>query len=111
MHYVTLFFCGMLLCNAVPHLVCGLQGKPFPTPFAKPRGIGFSSPLVNFVWGFANLVVALVLLARQPFALASAADLGSMLIGVFLIGIFCARHFGNVQANRDNGDERATRNI
>jgi hypothetical protein len=104
MHYVTLFFCGMLLCNCIPHLVCGLQGKPFPTPFAKPHGVGFSSPLVNFVWGFVNLAVALVLLARQPFALASSADLGSFLIGTFVIGVFCARHFGAVQAARDRGD-------
>jgi hypothetical protein len=104
MHYVTLFFCGMLLCNCIPHLVCGLQGKPFPTPFAKPHGVGFSSPLVNFVWGFANLAVALVLLARQPFALASNADLGSFLIGTLVIGVFCARHFGAVQAARDRGD-------
>ena len=44
MHNVTLFFCGMLLCNCVPHLVCGLQGEPFPTPFEKPHGVGFSSP-------------------------------------------------------------------
>jgi len=104
MHYVTLFFCGMLLCNAVPHLVCGLQGLPFPTPFAKPHGVGFSSPLVNFLWGFANLAVALVLLARQPFSLASAADLGAFLIGALLIGVFCARHFGAVQANRNDRD-------
>ena len=101
MHYVTLFFCGMLLCNCIPHMVCGLQGKPFPTPFAKPHGVGFSSPLVNFVWGFANFAVALVLLARQPFALSSAADLASALIGALLIGVFCARHFGAVQADRD----------
>ncbi|HEY1611561.1 MAG TPA: hypothetical protein VGG24_20035 [Paraburkholderia sp.] len=100
MHYLALFFCGMFLCNSVPHLVCGLQGKPFPTPFAKPRGIGFSSPLVNFLWGFANLVVALVLLGRHPFALTSAADAGSLLIGALLIGVFCSRHFGAVQATR-----------
>lgn len=104
MHYAILFFCGMLLCNAVPHLVCGLQGKPFPTPFAKPAGIGFSSPVVNFVWGFANLALALILLARQPFALGSGADLGSFLIGNLVIGLFCARHFGKVQASREGRD-------
>jgi len=100
MHDVALFFCGMLLCNCIPHLVQGLSGLPFPTPFAKPRGVGFSSPLVNFVWGFANLVVALGLLARQPFALASPGDLASMLIGAFAIGVFLARHFGTVQASQ-----------
>lgn len=104
MHYVTVFFYGMLFCNAVPHLVCGLQGKPFPTPFAKPRGVGFSSPPVNFVWGFANLAVALVLLARRPLTLASRADLASFLIGILVIGLYLARHFGTVQADRDRRD-------
>ena len=104
MHYVTLFFCGMLLCNSVPHLVRGLEGKPFPTPFAKPRGVGFSSPLINFLWGFVNLAVALMLLARQPFALASGADLAAVLIGALLIGTWLAHHFGAVQAGRQSRD-------
>lgn len=39
MIYVTLFFAGVFLCNAVPHLAAGLQGQPFPTPFARPRGM------------------------------------------------------------------------
>ena len=101
MHYVTLFFCGMLLCNCIPHLVCGLEGRPVPTPFAKPRGIGFSPPLVNFVWGFVNLAVALVLLARHPFTLEAAADLVSMLAGALVIGLYLAHHFGAVQAKRN----------
>lgn len=104
MHYVIVFFCGMLLCNAVPHVVCGLQGKPFPTPFAKPAGIGLSSPVVNFVWGFANFAVALILLAHQPFTIASSGDLGAFLIGNLVIGVFCARHFGRAQAARERRD-------
>ena len=57
MIYVALFFAGAFLCNAVPHLVAGLQGQPFPTPFARPRGIGNSPPVVNFLWGLFNLLV------------------------------------------------------
>ena len=52
MHYVAAFFAGAFLCNCIPHLDCGLRGAPFPTPFAKPRGIGDSSPLINVLWGF-----------------------------------------------------------
>jgi len=29
---------GAFVANAVPHLVSGQDGKPFQTPFAKPRG-------------------------------------------------------------------------
>ncbi|HTH61369.1 MAG TPA: hypothetical protein VL689_14550 [Paraburkholderia sp.] len=104
MHYVTLFFCGLLLTNCIPHLVRGVEGKPFPSPFSKPRGVGFSSPLVNVLWGLANLAAALVLLGRQPVSLASGADLAALLVGALLMGVFCARHFGAVQAARSRND-------
>ncbi|HEY0297312.1 MAG TPA: hypothetical protein VGC69_18440 [Bordetella sp.] len=97
MHPISLFITGMLFCNSVPHLVCGLQGQRFPTPFAKPRGIGLSSPLVNFVWGFANLLVALALYARHPAALDANADTLAMLAGVAVLGVFSAVHFGKVR--------------
>ena len=40
LNYIALFFAGAFLCNAIPHLVAGLQGQPFPSPFAKPPGRG-----------------------------------------------------------------------
>ena len=58
---VLLFLAGLVLCNAVPHLAAGLRGELFPTPFASPPGRGPSPPLVNAVWGVANLAVALLL--------------------------------------------------
>lgn len=100
MHYVVLIFTGMLLCNCIPHLVSGLLGAPFPTPFAKPRGVGDSSSLVNAVWGFVNFVVALVLLARHPLALALDADLVATLAGALVMAVFLARHFGKVRSER-----------
>ena len=66
MDYVAQFLAGAFICNGVPHLVCGLQGSPFPTPFAKPHGVGMSSPLINFAWGLFNLVVGAVLLSNWP---------------------------------------------
>jgi len=56
------FFTGALLCNALPHLAAGLQGRRFQTPFARPRGVGESSALVNVLWGFFNLLAGLALL-------------------------------------------------
>jgi hypothetical protein len=49
------FFGGATLINAIPHLVSGLMGKPFQSPFANPPGEGLSSPTVNVAWGFFNL--------------------------------------------------------
>jgi hypothetical protein len=43
MSFFTLFIAGAFLCNAMPYLTSGLQGTPFPTPFAKPPGVGDSS--------------------------------------------------------------------
>lgn len=30
------FFGGFFLANAVPHVVSGMMGRPFQSPFAKP---------------------------------------------------------------------------
>ena len=46
MHYLALFFIGAFFSNCLPHLTSGSQGRPFPTPFATPHGVGDSSPLV-----------------------------------------------------------------
>ncbi len=66
MHFFPHVLTGALLCNSLPHLAAGLRGEPFPTPFARPRGIGPSSPLVNFYWGALNLLLGVGLLAWSP---------------------------------------------
>jgi hypothetical protein len=40
MHYLSYFFGGVFLTNAVPHFVSGVMGRPFQSPFAKPPGQG-----------------------------------------------------------------------
>ncbi|HWN48927.1 MAG TPA: hypothetical protein VNO18_03710 [Xanthobacteraceae bacterium] len=60
--YVLEFVSGLLLTNGVPHFVRGVSGHRFQSPFASPRGVGVSSPLINVLWGFANLAVGFVLL-------------------------------------------------
>ena len=52
LHYLSYFLGGAFLINAVPHLVSGLMGRPFQSPFAKPPGEGLSSSTVNVLWGF-----------------------------------------------------------
>jgi hypothetical protein len=63
-HYIAYFVGGVFLANAIPHLVNGISGNPFQSPFASPPGKGLSSATVNVLWGTFNLVVAYVLVAR-----------------------------------------------
>jgi hypothetical protein len=96
----TLFLSGLLLCNSIPHLCSGLQGHPFPTPFAKPRGVGDSPPLVNFLWGAANLLVGLLLLSRHMDGVGLNLDGGALLAGGLVAGGYLSQHFGRVMRAR-----------
>jgi hypothetical protein len=101
MDYIAVFFAGAFLCNSLPHLACGLSGTPFPTPFAKPRGIGNSSPPVNFLWGSANFFVGLYLLERHPVSVGLSADFLVLLLGVLVLGTHLSMHFGKVRKARE----------
>jgi hypothetical protein len=95
MHYLSYFFGGLFLTNAIPHFVSGLMGRPFQSPFAKPPGQGLSSSQVNVLWGFFNLAVAYLLLCRVGnFDLRSNADIAVSGLGGLLIAMMLARHFG-----------------
>lgn len=99
--YLTLvqqFFAGAFLCNSVPHLVAGLQGRKFPSPFAIPATIGYSSALTNVLWGLFNGVVGLLLLGAAPLTVGFNAGCISALLGAVGVGTFIARHFGRVTA-------------
>lgn len=99
--YFTLlqqFFAGAFLCNSVPHLVAGLQGRKFPTPFSIPATIGYSSALTNVLWGLLNGVVGLLLLDATPLTVGLNAGSISALLGAAGVGIFVAMHFGRVTA-------------
>ena len=92
---LSYFFGGAFLANAVPHLVSGMTGRPFQSPFAKPPGEGLSSSTVNVLWGFFNIAVGYVLICRVgDFGLKNAGDVLSCGVGAFLIALFSARHFG-----------------
>ena len=100
MNYVALLLAGALLCNCVPHLAAGLQGLPFPTPFARPRGIGNSSPLLNFLWGAFNVFAGLAILSYHPVALAPNYDCLAIAAGALLLGTYLSRHFDEVRKGR-----------
>jgi hypothetical protein len=92
---VSYFFGGAFLANAVPHLVSGVMGRPFQSPFAQPPGEGLSSSTVNVLWGFFNIVAGYVLVFRiGDFGVRNTGDVLACGAGVLLIALFSARHFG-----------------
>lgn len=94
-HLISYFFGGAFLANAIPHVVSGMTGRSFQSPFAKPPGRGLSSSTVNLAWGVLNLAVAYVLICRVgDFRLSSNADAASLGLGSLLLGLMLARHFG-----------------
>jgi hypothetical protein len=94
-YYVACFFGGAFLANSLPHFINGISGRAFQSPFAKPPGKGLSSPTVNVLWGFFNLVAAYFLLI--PVGSVSLHRAGQMLAagaGMLLMSVMLARTFG-----------------
>ena len=95
LHEISYLFGGAFLANAVPHFVSGMMGRSFQSPFAKPPGKGLSSSTVNVLWGFANFVIAYLLIAQVgDFDIRVADNAIAVGIGVFLLGVLCTRLFG-----------------
>jgi hypothetical protein len=61
-NYVACFFSGVFFTNTLPHLVHGVNGVAFPTPFGNPPGTGLSSPVINVFWALLNLTIGILLL-------------------------------------------------
>ncbi len=108
LHELSYLFGGAFLANAVPHFVSGMMGRPFQSPFAKPPGQGLSTSSVNVVWGFGNFVAAYLLIARVGnFDLRSTSEMVAVGLGVLLMGVMTARHFGRFNGgNSPAGSQR-----
>ena len=92
---LSYFFGGVFFANAIPHIVSGLTGRAFQSPFAKPSGEGLSSSVVNIVWGFFNAAMAYLLIVQVgDFDLRSVHDICAAGLGAFLVALFNAWHFG-----------------
>jgi hypothetical protein len=93
--HVSWFFGGLFCANAVPHLVSGVTGRAFQSPFARPPGQGLSSATVNVLWGAFNLAAGYGLILQVgAFDLRNPWDAGASGLGALLISLFAARHFG-----------------
>jgi len=105
---ISYFFGGAFLANTIPHIVSGMMGRPFQSPFAKPAGQGLSSSTVNVAWGFFNLAVAYGLICHVgDFNLRSIAHAASLGLGFLLIGLMTARQFGRFHGGNTPGDSNA----
>jgi len=100
-YYVSYFFGGMFLANAIPHLVNGTMGRAFQSPFAKPSGKGLSSPTVNVLWGAFNLAIGYILVCRVgSFDLHTTSHVVAAGLGGLLISLYAARQFGQFYDGR-----------
>jgi hypothetical protein len=99
--YVAHLLAGALLINGIPHLVHGLSGRRFPSPFASPPGRGESPAQVNALWGFGNLTVGYILLAGVgPFAFGLTWDALAVGVGGLLMAWRLSTHFGGLYSIR-----------
>jgi hypothetical protein len=99
--YLLQFVAGVFLANGIPHFVQGISGHWFQSPFASPPGVGESSPVVNVLWGFLNLVIGFALLFNfAPKGADVLLEWAFVGLGALLIAIFLAHHFGRVRSGR-----------
>ena len=95
--YVAYFFGGAFLVNVLPHLINGLSGRPFPTPFASPPGQGESPALVNVLWAALNLVIAYLLISRVGvFEYRRTRDVLLIGAGGLLMAVMLSQAFGSI---------------
>ena len=92
-NYIACFFAGVFLANVVPHFFHGISGDRFPTPFAKPPGRGLSSPTVNAVWAWVNLVVGFLLFRVGRVSMENRATLLVFLLGIIAISTILSFRF------------------
>ena len=98
-YYVSYFFGGAFLANAIPHFVSGNMGRSFQSPFAKPPGKGLSSPTVNVLWGAFNIAIGYFLLWQVGnFDLRNLRSVFIAGLGALLLSIMSSVVFGHNQA-------------
>jgi len=96
-HGVSYFFGGAFLANTLPHLLNGVSGNAFQSPFASPPGVGLSSATVNVWWGLFNLAVAYLLVCRVGrFELRRTLHVVVLGAGFIIMSLMLAHTFGKL---------------
>ena len=88
------FFSGIFLVNVLPHLIRGISGDKFPSPFAKPHGKKLSSPTLNVIWAFINLSIFLAIFYFNEFSFTVVNGV-IMLVGGFIMAIYLSKYFAD----------------
>jgi hypothetical protein len=97
--YLLQFVAGLLLANGVPHFVQGISGHRFQSPFASPPGVGESSPVVNVLWGFANLAVGFAILGFfSPKGSDVILEWAAVGLGALVAAVLLAKGFGRIRS-------------
>ncbi len=93
-NYLAVFGAGFFLTNVIPHLVNGISGNEFPTPFATPSGVGLSSPTINIVWALINLLIAYTLIRVCKVKFNNTKGMAILFLGISICALMCAVNFG-----------------
>jgi hypothetical protein len=101
-HGFLYFLSGVILVNGAPHLINGLSGRYWPKKskliskaeesFQKKK---FScSPVANFIWGFINITIALlIILGIGTLHFSMSLEFFCLLFGNLIGGIYIAWNF------------------
>ncbi|MCA9565213.1 MAG: hypothetical protein KC561_17065, partial [Myxococcales bacterium] len=94
---------SVFIANSAPHLAHGLAGRAFPTPFAKPPGIGLSNARTNLAWGLLNLAIGTaLLLAIGDFRFGVNLETGVVALTCALVGMAIYHSAKRAKQRREN---------
>ncbi len=93
MTLIAAFISGMLLFNAVPHLVQGICGKSHMTPFARR-----SPAWVNIVWAWINIIGGFVVYGFFDCCQQGPSAWYAFGLGGFVISLYLAIFWSNPDA-------------
>jgi len=89
-NYLACFFSGAFLVNVLPHLVHGIDGDYFPTPFGNVLGTLPTSPIVNILWAMINLLTGFLLLRAGKVSKTKNITLLCVFAGILLYSVSLA---------------------
>lgn len=99
MIYLAHMIGAIFLVNSVPHFVHGVCGYKFQSPFAKPPGVGVSSPESNVLWGGINFIIGYFLLFELgQFIVGANLDTALVLAAGWLSAFAIARYFKKLKS-------------
>ena len=93
-HYLVTFGAGFFLTNVLPHMVNGVSGREFPSPFGEPSGVGLSSPVTNVIWALINLIIGYILLRAGKVKFNNTISMVIVFLGLTICALMCAMSFG-----------------